>query len=142
MTLVLTVLRATPSLNDFANLSRHRSWRYREIRRTWHRQVQDALLEARAATRVPLAWPRPPRERVTVHVTRYAPAHQWLDPDNLVGGLKPVLDALKAHAIIADDTAQAIALVACQDVSPHQQPTRWTEIRVSLDWPILREVYA
>ena len=141
MTLTLTVLRATPSLNDFANI-RRQPWRYRDIRRTWYRAVQDALIEARSATRVPLAWPRPPHVQVTVQVTRYAPAHQWLDPDNLAGGLKPVLDALKAHEVIADDTAKAIKLIPRQDVSPHQQPTRWTEIRLSLDPPILREIHA
>jgi len=135
MTLVLTVLRATPSLNDFANRYTAAPWKYRDTRRLWHRLVGEALLEARVAYREPLRWPRPPRDHVVVQVTRYAAAHQWLDPDNLTGGLKPVLDALKSHDVIADDTAKAIDLVARQDVSPHRQPTRWTEIRLSLDPP-------
>ena len=139
MTLVLTFLRATPSLNDFANRYRHAPWQYRDTRRLWHRLVSDALVEARVASLASLDWPRPPQDRVTVQVTRYAPAHQWLDPDNLSGGLKPVLDGLKAHAVIANDTAKAIDLVARQEVSPHQQPTRWTEIRLSFEAHLLRE---
>lgn len=141
MTLVLTILKATPSLNAFANL-RRQPWRYREIRRSWSRHLVDALLAARALDRQPLRWPRPPSERVTVRVTRYAPEHQWLDPDNLVGGLKPLLDALKAHEVIRDDTAKAIELEAHQAVSPHRQPARWTEIQLSLDPPVVREIHA
>jgi hypothetical protein len=137
MTLVLTILRATPSLNNFANL-RRQPWRYPEIRRIWSRAIRDALLEARIAERRPLPWPRPPHERVHVRVTRYAPEHQWLDQDNLAGGLKPLLDALKAHELIADDTTKAIDLEPRQEVSPFTQPTRWTEIHLSLDPPLLR----
>lgn len=141
MTLRLVILKATPSLNAFANL-RLQPWRYRELRRTWSRHLVDALLEARSLERHPLRWPRPPSERVTVRVTRYAPEHQWLDPDNLVGGLKPLLDALKVHEVIRDDTAKAIELEARQAVSPHRQPARWTEIRLTLDPPVLREIHA
>lgn len=141
MTLVLTILKATPSLNDFANL-RGQPWRYGELRRSWARHLVDALLEARVLERRPLRWPRPPQARVSVRVIRYAPEHQWLDPDNLVGGLKPLLDALKAHEVIADDAPQAIELDASQAVSPHRQPARWTEIRLSFDPPELRETHA
>ena len=135
MTLVLTVYRATPSLNEFHNLRTTQHWKYRDLRRLWDRAIGDALLEARAAYRKPLTWPRPPKARVTVRVTRFAPAHQHLDPDNLVGGLKPLLDALKGHEVIADDTAKAIELEAAQVVSPHRQPQRWTEVRLSFDAP-------
>lgn len=145
MTLVLTVLKATPSLNDFANL-RRQPWRYRELRRTWHRHLTDALLEARVSARVsaraPLRWPRPPKEPVRVHIIRYAPVHQWLDADNLAGGLKPVLDGLKAHQLIADDDPQSIELVTEQAISFYSLPARWTEIRLSLDPPVLHEVHA
>jgi hypothetical protein len=138
MTLVLTVFRATPSLNEFANLRRSHAWRYRDLRRIWDRAIGDALLEARAAYRKPLTWPRPPEARVTVRVTRFAPAHHHLDPDNLTGGLKPLLDALKGHQVIADDTPKAIELEAVQAVSPVRQPQRWTEIRMSIEPPTLR----
>lgn len=142
MTLHLRIPRASPSLNDFANPHRTGKWKYRQLRRTWHAEVKDALLEARVAERQPLRWPRPPKDLVYIVVTRYAPAHHWLDPDNLIGGLKPILDALRAHDVIADDSPRAIELTAGQDVSPHAQPTRWTEIALSIEPPMLREWHA
>lgn len=142
MTLTLRIPRATPSLNDFANPHRSGKWKYRQLRRVWHRALQDALLEARVAERTPLRWPLPPKELVQVRVTRYAPEHQWLDADNLAGGLKPVLDALKAFDVIADDNSKAIELTLRQAVSPYAQPTRWTEIVLSLEPPMLREWHA
>jgi hypothetical protein len=141
VTLTLTVYRATPSLNAFANIRRSNAWKYRSLRSAWHYDIGQALLEARSQVRRPLAWPRPPQELVSVRVTRYAPAHHWLDADNLAGGLKPVLDALKAHAVIADDSAKHIALEARQAVSPTALP-RWTEIQLTLDQPHVREIHA
>lgn len=141
MTLTLTVYRATPSLNEFANLRRSNAWKYRSLRQAWHAAIGQALLEARSQVRRPLAWPRPPKERVAILVTRYAPAHHWLDPDNLTGGLKPVLDALKAHEVIDNDTAKDVALEAHQAVS-ETNLARWTEIRLTLDAPALREIHA
>lgn len=141
MTLTLTVYRATPSLNEFANIRRTNAWKYRSLRAAWHQAIGEALLQARASYRRPLSWPRPPRERVTVRVTRYAPAHHWLDPDNLAGGLKPVLDALKAHQVIDNDTAKDIELDTRQAVSATNL-SRWTEIQLTIDPPVLREIHA
>ena len=141
MTLTLTVYRATPSLNEFHNLRRSQAWKWKSLRQAWLRDISTALLEARARVREPLRWPRPPKARVLVCVTRYAPAHHWLDPDNLMGGLKPVLDALKAHALIDNDTALDIDLVASQAIS-ETNLARWTQIRLSLDPPMTREVHA
>jgi hypothetical protein len=141
VTLTLTIYRATPSLNEFHNIRRSNAWKYRSLRAAWHRAIESALLEARSESRRPLAWPRPPHERVTVQITRYAPAHHWLDPDNLTGGLKPVLDALKAHELVANDTAKDIALEARQAVS-QTNLARWTAIRLSLEPPDLREIHA
>jgi hypothetical protein len=141
MTLTLTVYRATPSLNEFANIRLSNAWKYRSLRAAWHHDLGQALLAARADVRRPLAWPRPPKARVEVRVTRYAPAHHWLDPDNLTGGLKPVLDGLKAHAIIDNDTAKDIDLVVNQAIS-ETNLARWTAIRLSLDPPDVREIHA
>ena len=140
MTLTLTVYRATPSLNAFVNLRRS-DYRYAQLRRTWHEAIGRAILEARAGQRHPLAWPRPPRERVLVCVTRYAPAHHWLDPDNLHGGFKFLLDALKAYELIMDDKPGAIDLVANQAIS-ETNLARWTAIRLTLDPPDVREIHA
>ena len=117
MTLTLTLDRATPSLNEFANIRRTNAWTYRRLRAAWNVAIGQALLEARSHDRRPLAWPRPPHERVLVRVIRYAPAHHWLDPDNLTGGLKPVLDGLKAHELVDNDTARDIDLEVRQAVS-------------------------
>ena len=48
MTLTLTVYRATPSLNEFANIRRSNAWKYRSLRTAWHYAISQALLEARA----------------------------------------------------------------------------------------------
>jgi hypothetical protein len=142
MTLTLRIPRASPSLNDFSNPHRTGKWKYRQLRRLWHGAVKDAILEARVADRQPLRWPRPPKGLVYLVVTRYAPEHHWLDADNLAGGLKPVLDALKAFDVIDDDHTKAIELTTRQAVSPHAQPTRWTEIVLSIEPPMLREWHA
>ena len=143
MTLLLKVYRATPSLNEFHNLRRSQQWKYRQLRRIWLHEIGVALLQARVDYRTPLPWPRPPKERVRVEVIRIAPAHHWLDPDNLVGGLKPVLDALKVHEVIDDDTAKAIDLEARQAASGVAgSGARWTEIKLTLDPPVLREIHA
>lgn len=139
MTLTLTVLRATPSLNAFSNPGRSSRWRYADLRKRWRLALTDALLEARSAERVPLRWPRPPRAHVTVHVTRYRTAGRApLDIDNLYGGLKPVLDAMKWHDLIDDDNPAAITVTADQDISPDRAPR--TVIRLSIEPPLLREI--
>lgn len=138
MTLTLRIPYASPSLNAFANPHRTAKWKYRQLRKVWHRAIQDALLEARVAERQPLRWPFPPKALVQVVVTRYAPEHHWLDADNLAGGLKPILDALKSHEVIDDDSTKAIELLTRQAVSPYAQPTRWIELVLSIDPPMLR----
>lgn len=45
-----------------------------------------------------------------VDVTRYGPRR--IDPDNLVGGLKPVLDAMRAVRLIVDDDDKHLVLRA------------------------------
>jgi hypothetical protein len=139
VTLTLTVLRATPSLNAFSNPGWTARFRYSDLRKRWRLALTDALLEARSADRVPLPWPRPPHEHVTVHITRYrTPGRAPLDVDNLYGGLKPVLDALKWHELIDDDNPSATTVTAEQDVSPDRAPR--TVIRLSLNPPLLREI--
>lgn len=130
------VIRATPSLNTFANPRHGSRWRYTELRRTWHRAIAEALLDSGRAR---LWWPRPPDEHVTVDIVRARPqGRPALDVDNLYGGLKPVLDALKHHALIADDKPSAITLTARQAISPDRAPR--TEIRLSIEPPVLREI--
>ena len=129
MTIRLRVLMSTPSLNDWLNVRQR--WRYREIRRRWLRALRDAVLEERAAMgRKVLPWPRPPKARVQVHVVRYAP--RAYDDDNFRGGLKPVLDGLKALELIDDDGPTNIDVAAEQTRSPYRVPNTWTEITLTL----------
>lgn len=138
MTLTLTVFRATPSMNAFANPGRAH-WKYASLRREWRLALTDALLEARAATRVPLRWPRPPKQHVTVLVTRCRLRGQKeLDVDNLYGGLKFLLDALKRHELIDDDKPACVTVTADQDISPDSAPR--TIIRLSIEPPLLRDI--
>lgn len=132
MTLRLRALISTPSLNDWSNVRQR--WRYREIRRRWERALQEAVLESRAdlGCRV-LPWPRPPRSLVHVHVVRYAP--RAYDDDNFRGGLKPVLDGLKALQLIADDAPKNIQVTAEQRRSPYRVPETWTTITLTVDEP-------
>jgi hypothetical protein len=139
MTIRLRILASTPSLNDWSNVRQR--WRYREIRRRWQRLLTDAVLEARAEMgRKILPWPRPPSARVAVHVTRYAP--RFFDDDNFRGGLKPVLDGLKALALIGNDDPAHIQVTAEQVHSPYRVPNTWTEIRLEMDPPAQHEVHA
>ncbi len=59
-----------------------------------------AFLAARNA----VLWPR---ERVLVTVQRFS--HKQLDPDNMVGGCKGILDAIVHAKLAVDDTSQWMA---------------------------------
>lgn len=61
-----------------------------------------------------------------VDVVRYAP--RAYDDDNFRGGLKPVLDGLKALQLIDNDGPKNIRVMAEQMQSPHRVPDTWTEI--------------
>jgi hypothetical protein len=130
--LVLCIPWPTPSLNTITN--RRSRWAYRTIRTRWMRRVSDAYLEARAAQRTTPGsaghWPTPPHGRVRVTIERFARQADALDQDNFLGGLKPVLDALRALSLIDDDRAAAIELVAEQRVNPYRTPAMWTQIRL------------
>lgn len=52
--------------------------------------------------------PQAPPERARVTITRHGV--KALDPDNLVGAHKPVIDALTRNRLIADDSAAHIEL--------------------------------
>lgn len=118
----------TPSLNEIAN-KRHR-FAYRALRARWLARVGAAFLEARSEAGRPRVaiWLRPPRCRVRVTVERFGRMENALDLDNLLGGLKPVLDALRALELIDEDRHAAIDLVAAQPKNPFKTPTMWTRI--------------
>lgn len=109
-TLEFSHLPPTPSANVWVGRPRYR---YKAARRVWLRVLGQAYLVLRPRPR----WPRPPDGRVRVVVQRSAPSPRWLDHDNYLGGLKPLLDALTALELIRDDNPRAIELVATQEVA-------------------------
>jgi len=65
---------------------------------------------------------------VRVTIERFTRTENALDADNLVGGFKPVLDALKTLALVDDDAHAAIELVARQPKNPFRFPMNWTRL--------------
>lgn len=101
--IVLEIPEPSPSLNEL--LGRGHWSSYTACRRHWATLVMVAKLNARA--------PRDPLlGRAQVIIERIGPRE--LDHDNFVGGLKPVIDALKDNRLIADDSRQHIRLDAEQ----------------------------
>ena len=54
--------------------------------------------------------------RITVRITRFGA--KLLDADNLAGGVKPILDALRYEKLIPEDNPRAIRLVVAQQKAP------------------------
>ncbi len=109
----LQTLEATPSLNAWAN--KRGPYRYGRLRGHWQSLLGHAwyvALSRRAIT--PAGFTPPARARLSI--TRESP--QQLDPDNLVGGLKPVIDALRRLRLIADDDPASLQLAVRQVRAP------------------------
>ena len=98
-TLKITISLPPPSLNVLLNMHyRDRVKLKKRIRReVW---VQVVAQERRH----PLLFP------VTISGTRWG--KQRLDPDNLIGSLKPVIDALRWAMVIDDDTEKHVSIGA------------------------------
>lgn len=60
--------------------------------------------------------PAMPLVRASVRIARYG--IKRLDPDNLVGAQKPVIDALVTNGYIADDSAKHIELFVTDESRP------------------------
>jgi hypothetical protein len=66
-----------------------------------------------------------PRHRVRIVSKRV----RLCDPDNLVGGVKHLVDALRIAEIIPEDDPQAITLEVSQEkVSSYAQEETWVEV--------------
>lgn len=86
------VHRRCPTVNDWHGGPR---WKYAALLKTWMREFPPCTGgRARKGS----------RRRVTVtRVYPKAPGQKRFDPDNLRGGIKPILDALKATGWIWND---------------------------------------
>jgi Holliday junction resolvase RusA-like endonuclease len=100
--IVLDIPRATPSMNA----THHKHWR------VMHQQKKLWAQEIWLATGLGHRLPQKAPTRAKVTLVRYG---RRLDVDNFMGGLKSVLDGLKAEGLIADDDAEHLELVATQE---------------------------
>lgn len=67
------------------------------------------------------------RHRVRIHSRRV----RICDPDNLVGGVKHLVDSLRYAQIIPEDDPQAITLQVSQEkVKSYNQEETWVEVSV------------
>lgn len=76
---------------------------------------------------------------ITVRITRYG--SKLLDPDNLCGGVKPLLDAIRYERLIPDDSPDQIELIVRQkktmpcftgtliEIETHDRPSNTTQTR-------------
>lgn len=115
----LQTANAVPSLNDLLRWKANRMmWRYKNERARWRRLFGNWQM----AERIPDATAR---RRLTV-VRVFAGRQRAFDSDNIAGGLKPLIDALKpasatigtrtivAGGLILDDNDAGIELLVSQ----------------------------
>jgi hypothetical protein len=103
--IILTIPKASPSLNSTTRAH----WRkYYDQKKLWRQLVWVAKIEAKI-------YGEPMLEHFRITITRYA--GRLLDIDNLVGGVKPLVDSLKDLCLIVDDSPDRMALTVCQECS-------------------------
>lgn len=95
--IILVLGEATPSRNAVDKL--HWTARNR-LRERWQWLIRVARLNERI---VPVRWPH-----ALLTIERYGP--RKLDHDNLVGGAKQLIDALKHEGFIVDDTPEHVTV--------------------------------
>lgn len=91
-------------------------WRHRHRNsQTWQDEIWFALHQAGYSTQ------RTPYARARVTIDRRSRGE--LDPDNLVGSVKPVIDALRYAHVLVDDSPKHLELVVTQ-LRDHRVPPR------------------
>lgn len=118
--ITLTIPMATPSLNVVTGRHWRHYWRQRKL---WRQLVWVAKAQAGIHG-------DPLFQRASVRIVRYGA--NLLDEDNLRGGMKPVIDAIKALGLIVDDSPQHITLVTEQWLSKEKK----TVIQVAQMFPV------
>lgn len=99
----LEIPRVPPSLNEVVGYH----WRHRHrVSQIWQKEIWYALITAGySPQRLPYA-----KARVSIH----RQSHGKMDPDNLVGAMKPLIDALRYAHVLVDDTEEHLELVVTQ----------------------------
>jgi len=109
--ITLEIPRVPASPNNF--IGKH--WRFRHRNsQVWQQEVNVALLEAGYTKRVPFQ-----KARITIDRR----GRRELDPDNLYGCVKPVLDALRYAHVLVDDSPAHLELEVTQSYH-HKLPPR------------------
>jgi len=112
-TIKITIGVPSPSANEWT----YKHWRaYSRIKKRWLALLSQAWLPQRLHLSEPLP-------RVILAVERRS--IRLLDEDNLVGGLKPIIDGLRTLGIIVDDAPGVLSLKYCfQTQVPHKSEQR------------------
>lgn len=128
MRLELRIEFPTPSANALVNRVRGRAV-YRQARRVWLSRVHSAYWQARQEAGRRRIWISPPGCKVRVTIERLTRQADALDYDGLVGGCKPLVDALVKLDLLDDDNPRNGAeLVYLQPKNPIRYPAAWTRI--------------
>lgn len=102
---VLEIILEIPRVPSSPNYLRGKHWRVRwRETKLWNEEVGLAILQARHQD--------PPYPLAQVTIDRRSRGE--LDPDNLVGSVKPVIDALRHAAILVNDSPDHIKLTITQ----------------------------
>ena len=108
-TLEITVHAPSPSANQWV----YKHWRaYHSIKKAWLDRLTIATIQHRLALKDPF-------QRVILHVERRG--IRLLDEDNLVAGLKPIIDSLIKLGVVPNDTTDVIESIETKQVRvPHK----------------------
>lgn len=110
----LFIPRLSLSLNQWQRLH----WRDRaRLKSVWEQEFMAAVADVPTGKRP--AWLKPAQGKRRVHVTRFS--RGTLDTDNLLGGLKPVLDAMTRQKLLEDDRPGLLLLEASQQKAAGRQ---------------------
>lgn len=113
--------RDAPSLNRRLSNSRAKGHEYRRIRDAWRLELRAARLQheipyATSGHQIddylvnPSSWPVVDGKRRITIVRRYGGRGRKRDRDNLIGGMKPVIDAIVLEHLVKDDDERNVEL--------------------------------
>ena len=91
-----------PSLNDIVALAKIHFGAYSGKKKKIEKDIGSAILAAKIK----------PMRRVDVNVTFHEPQKSRRDPDNVMAGIKFILDAIRNAGIIEDDSKQFVRRVS------------------------------
>lgn len=94
----------TPSNNDLIRMNK---FKYRDLKNRYIKTVYTAFNEL--VDLIPLSEEKEMREIKIISVRS-----RLLDPDNFIGGLKPLIDAIKELKYISDDSPKRLKLYPVQ----------------------------